>query len=144
MTDTTDSPVDWVQEHITKYVETDGEQGHLWRGYPTLLLTTTGRASGKSRRTALIYGTDGDRYVVVASQGGAPTDPNWYRNLAADPEVHVQVKADRFTARARTATEAEKPALWKMMAGVYPPYEEYQAKTDRNIPVVILTALARS
>ena len=76
----------------------------------------------------LIYGTDGDRHVVVASQGGAP----------ADPEVHVQVKADKFTARARTATEAEKPALWKMMVGVYPPYEEYQAKTDRSVPVVIL------
>jgi deazaflavin-dependent oxidoreductase (nitroreductase family) len=104
----------------------------------TLLLTTTGRRSGQARTTPLIYGRDGDRYVVVASRGGAPQHPAWYENLAAHPEVTVQVMADRFKARARTASAAERPALWKTMAAIWPPYDEYQAKTSRTIPVVVL------
>jgi deazaflavin-dependent oxidoreductase (nitroreductase family) len=103
-----------------------------------LLLTTTGRHSGQPRTTPLIYGRDGDRYLVVASRGGAPKHPDWYENLVAQPEVHVQVMADRFKARARTATAAEKPPLWKTMAAIFPPYDEYQTRTTREIPVVIL------
>lgn len=133
-----DSPRDWVAEHIRSYVASDGAEGHFWKGVPTLLLTTRGRRSGKLRRTALIYGRDGDRYVVVASQGGAPTHPAWYLNLTADPRVEVQVGAERFAARARTATPEEKPALWRQMAVIWPQYDEYQAKTDRDIPVVLL------
>jgi deazaflavin-dependent oxidoreductase (nitroreductase family) len=138
MTDVHDSPTGWVADHIKHYVETDGEQGHLWRGVPTLLLTTKGRKSGQLRRTALIYGKHGSSYLLVASQGGADTHPAWYLNLTANPEVQVQVGADQFTARARTATELEKPELWATMAAIWPAYDEYQTKTERPIPVVIL------
>ncbi len=133
-----DSPTDWVAKHIQRYVETDGADGHLWRGVPTLLLTTKGKRSGKLRRTALIYGRDGDRRVVVASRGGAPEHPLWYQNLVAEPKVQVQVMADRFEARARTATPDEKARLWPVMAGIWPAYDEYQTRTDREIPLVIL------
>ena len=131
-------PPGWQQEHARRYVESGGKDGHIWEGVTTLLLTTTGRRSGQARTTPLIYGRDGDRYVVVASRGGAPQHPAWYENLAARPEVTVQVIADRFKARARTASAAERPALWKTMAAIWPPYDEYQAKTSRTIPVVIL------
>ena len=98
-----DSPTDWVADHIKRYVETDGQDGHNWRGVRTLLITTRGRKSGKLRRTALIYGEDGDRHVIVASKGGHSSHPAWYLNLGEDPEVDVQVGADRFKAQARTA-----------------------------------------
>lgn len=133
-----DSPRDWVREHIQEYVQTEGRKGHLWRGYPTLLLTTRGRKTGKLRRTALIYGQDGDNYVVVASRGGHPHNPNWYLNLAVNPEVRVQVKDDKFPAQARTAAGEERARLWRMMVSIFPTYEEYQQKTKREIPVVVL------
>jgi len=138
MTEVHDSPAGWVNEHIKSYVESDGEQGHLWRGVPTLLLTTKGRKSGQWRRTALIYGRHGSSYLLVASQGGADTHPAWYLNLTANPEVQVQVGADKFTARARTATEQEKPELWAAMVAIWPDYDQYQTKTQRPIPVVVL------
>lgn len=128
----------WQADHAKRYIETDGAEGHIWRGVPTLLLTTTGTRTGQPYTTPLIYGTDAGRYLIVASKGGAAADPQWYRNLVAQPEVSVQVAADRFAARARTATPAEKPALWEQMAAIWPAYNEYQAKTDRDIPVVIL------
>ncbi|MEU4380274.1 nitroreductase family deazaflavin-dependent oxidoreductase [Micromonospora echinofusca] len=134
-----DSPQGWVADHIRRYVETDGAEGHEWQpGVFTLLLTTRGRRSGKLRRTALIYGRDGDAYLVVASQGGDPKHPAWYLNLHDEPLVEVQVGAERFTARARTATAEEKPRMWSTMAAIWPAYDEYQAKTDRDIPVVVL------
>ena len=135
----TDSPTGWVAEHVDRYVETDGREGHEWRGVPTLLLTTRGRKSGKLRRTALIYGKDGEgRYLLVASKGGAPEQPSWYLNLAAHPEVEVQVGADKFAARARTADAREKPRLWQLMTSIWPDYDGYQKKTSRDIPVVIV------
>jgi deazaflavin-dependent oxidoreductase (nitroreductase family) len=133
-----DSPSGWVAKHIRRYVETDGEEGHRWRGVNTLLLTTRGRRSGKLRRTALIYGRDGDRYLIVGSQGGADEHPFWYRNLVENPDVEVQVGAETFPARARTATAEEKPKLWRIMTSIWPDYDAYQAKTERDIPVVIL------
>ncbi|GGO86534.1 nitroreductase family deazaflavin-dependent oxidoreductase [Wenjunlia tyrosinilytica] len=133
-----DSPVQWVNGHIRRYVESDGADGHEWRGNTILLLTTIGRRSGKPRRTALIYREDGGRYVVVASKGGADAPPAWYLNLAENPEVRVQVGADKFPARARTAAAEEKPALWELMAEKWPDYNNYQAKTDREIPVIVL------
>lgn len=136
-----DSPTGWVAKHIRDYVETDGRSGHRWRGVPTLLLTTRGRKSGKLRRTALIYGEDGDRYVVVASRGGHAKHPAWYLNLVDNPEVEVQVGADKFSARAHTATAEEREQLWKMMVSVWSTYESYQAKTKREIPVVVLTRI---
>lgn len=133
-----DSPVDWVNEHTRQYVESGGEQGHDWNGVPTLLLTTTGRKSGVRRRTALIYGTSGDAHVIVASKGGAPEHPAWFLNLEADPDVELQVGPDVFAARARVATGAERETLWRDMAVIWPAYDEYAAKTDREIPVVVL------
>jgi deazaflavin-dependent oxidoreductase (nitroreductase family) len=134
----TDSPTDWVAAHIHGYVESDGENGHEWQGVPTLLLTTRGRTSGKLRRTALIYGRDGDSYLVVASKGGAPQHPSWYLNLVANPDVELQVGAEKFSARARTATPEDKPRLWSLMTAIWPDYDDYQKKTDREIPLVIL------
>ena len=126
------------QEHVKRYEATDGEEGHDWQGTTALILTTTGRRSGEARPTPLIYQQHGDAYLVVASDGGADQPPAWYRNLEADPEVQVQVKADRFPARARAATPEEKPEMWRTMTGAWPAYDDYQQKTDREIPVVVL------
>jgi len=131
-------PPGWQQAHARRYIESDGKDGHIWEGVTTLLLTTTGRRTGLARTTPLIYGRAGERYLVVASRGGAPAHPSWYDNLVAQPIVQVQVLADRFKARARTATAAERPALWKTMAAIWPPYDDYQQRTAREIPVVIL------
>ena len=127
------------EEHIKVYRETDGEQGYLWNGAPILLLTTTGRKSGEPRTSALIFGRDGDDLLLVASQGGAPTHPNWYHNLTTNPDVEIQVRGDVFPATARTATDDEKARLWSIMTEVWPNYDAYQERTDRQIPVVVLT-----
>jgi len=138
MTEIHDSPSSWVKDHIDQYVRSNGAEGHYSNGVPYLLITTKGRKTGKLRRTALIYGQHGSSYLVVASQGGAPTHPAWYLNLEANPEVQLQVGPDTFTAHARTATEQEKPELWRTMTGIWPDYDEYQTLTDRPIPVVVL------
>jgi deazaflavin-dependent oxidoreductase (nitroreductase family) len=126
------------REHVKRYQETDGREGHEWEGTTTLLLTTTGRKSGQPRTTPLIYRKQGDAYTVIASNGGSEEPPLWYRNLQADPNVEVQVLGDRFTARARTASPDEKPAMWRTMAGTWPAYDDYQEKSSREIPVVVL------
>lgn len=133
-----DSPSGWVRDHIEEYVATDGQKGHKWRGMTTLLLTTRGRKSGKLRRTALIYGRDGDNYLIVASNGGSAKHPLWYLNLVADPEVEIQAGPDRIAARARIAGPEEKPRLWAIMTAIFPTYDRYQAKASREIPLVIL------
>ena len=127
------------QEHVERYRATDGEEGHDWeRGSSVLLLTTRGNKTGEQRTTPLIYGRSGDDYLIVASKGGADDPPAWYLNIEANPEVEVQVKADRFRARARVAGPGEKPEMWKTMTAEWPAYDEYQEKTDREIPVVVL------
>lgn len=127
------------QEHVRVYRETGGETGHLWKeGSTVLLLTTTGRSTGKQGTTPLIYARDGDDYVIVASQGGAPEHPGWYRNLVKTPEVEVQVGPDVFTAHARTAEGPERDRLWEKVNEVWPHYAEYQTRTTREIPVVVL------
>jgi proline iminopeptidase len=128
------------EEHVRRYRETDGEVGHIWRnGSKILLLTTKGRTTGEPRTTPLIYEDSGDGdYVIVASKGGAPEHPGWYRNLAKEPHVEVQVKGDIFRANARTATGAERERLWKLAALQWPAYDDYAKKTDREIPVVVL------
>jgi deazaflavin-dependent oxidoreductase (nitroreductase family) len=126
-------------EHVRRYRETDGEEGHDWQGTQTLLLTTKGRKSGEQRTTPLIYGQSGEDYLIVASKGGADEPPAWYLNIEADPEVELQVKADRFNARARTATAEEKPEMWRTMTAHWPQYDEYQSKTSREIPIVVLS-----
>ncbi len=127
------------KEHVRRYRETGGEVGHIWKeGSTILLLTTTGRKSGELRTTPLIYARDGDRYVIVASQGGAPDHPGWYKNLAKDPHVELQVLDEVFSANARTAEGDERERLWRKANEVWPHYDEYAERTDREIPVVVL------
>jgi deazaflavin-dependent oxidoreductase (nitroreductase family) len=129
-------------EHTKKYRETGGQEGHDWQGTQVLLLTTKGRKSGQPRELPLIYGKHGDDYLIVASKGGADTPPAWYLNLEAEPEVEVQVRGDRFKASARTATAGEKAELWPIMTKEWPDYDDYQKKTARDIPVVVLERAA--
>lgn len=127
------------KEHTQKYRETDGEVGHEWQGTQTLLLTTTGRKSGEPRELPLIYAPwEDDVYLIVASNGGQDKPPAWYVNLREDPSVEVQVKADRFKARARNATAEEKAKMWPTMTTEWPAYDDYQKQTDREIPIVVL------
>jgi deazaflavin-dependent oxidoreductase (nitroreductase family) len=127
------------EAHIQAYRESGGEVGYVWNGVPTLLLTVTGRRTGRELTSALIFGRDGDDYLVVASKGGWPSHPSWYLNLQVNAAAKIQVKAEHIAVRARTASEAEKPRLWKIMTGVWPNYDVYQARTDRDIPVVVLS-----
>jgi deazaflavin-dependent oxidoreductase (nitroreductase family) len=137
---------DWIKDHISRYVATDGADGYLWDAsigggkgmVPTLLLTTIGRKSGRVLTLPLIFGRSGPNYVVVGSKGGAPVHPARYLNLQATPEVQVQVKAEKFKALAYTADAAERAVLWPKMIEIYGPYAEYQTKTARQIPVVVL------
>lgn len=125
-------------EHVRVYRETAGERGYHWRGTTILLLTTQGRKSGESRTTPLIHRADGDRWVVVASKGGAPAHPSWYENLLADPDATIEVLSETIPVRASTAQGEERDRLWALMAEVWPAYDDYQTKTDREIPIVVL------
>jgi deazaflavin-dependent oxidoreductase (nitroreductase family) len=127
------------EEHVRVYRQTAGEHGYHWRGAKILLLTTEGRSSGQPRTTPLIHETDGDRWVIVASKGGAPKNPSWFENLLANPEATIQVRADTVPVRATTAAGEERDRLWSLMNEAWPAYEEYQANTTREIPVVVLT-----
>ena len=127
------------QEHVRRYRETDGDEGHIWKeGSTILLLTTRGRNTGNETTTPLIYQLDGDNPVIVASQGGAPTHPGWYRNLSKNPEVRVQILGEQFSAHARTAEGEERERLWRKMNEIWPHYDEYAQRTNRKIPVVVL------
>lgn len=126
-------------EHVEAYESSDGADGYIWNGAPILVLTTTGASSGKVRKHALIYGADGDDVVLVASAGGAPDNPQWYVNLAAEPHVKVQVRADRYDGVARTAAGEERTRLWRLMNELWPSYDDYQERTDREIPVVVIS-----
>ncbi|MFC5744322.1 nitroreductase family deazaflavin-dependent oxidoreductase [Actinomadura rugatobispora] len=127
------------ENHVRAYRESGGEVGYIWNGAPTLLLTTTGRRSGLPRTIPIIYGRVGADHLLVASRGGAPKHPHWYLNLQADPEAEIQVRREILQVTARTAAEDEKPRLWKIMTGLWPNYDVYQARTDRIIPVVVLS-----
>lgn len=137
-----DSSWDWVAEQTRAYLASGGTEGHESNGVYTLVLATTGRRTGEPRRNCLIYGRSGDDFVVVASKGGADEDPAWFKNLEAEPSVGVQVGPRRFTARARVASPAEREALWPRMVEIFPLYAEYARKTERVIPVVLLTPQA--
>ncbi len=126
-------------EHVRVYRETDGERGYHWRGTTILLLSTQGRKSGEERTTPLIHRSDGERWVIVASKGGAPEHPGWYENLLANPEAGIQVLGEEIPVLASTAAGEERERLWAAMTEVWPAYDEYKTKTDREIPVVILT-----
>ena len=136
----------WIQNHVRQYLESGGAEGHMWDSstvggpgpLPTLLLTTTGRKSRTKQLVPLIYGKTDGGVVVIASKGGAPEHPGWYRNLSANPDVEVQVGTDRFRAEAKTIDGPERAKLWEQMVKIYPPYTAYQQKTERTIPVVVL------
>jgi deazaflavin-dependent oxidoreductase (nitroreductase family) len=140
------STIPWIAKHIELY-RSDPEKAHMWDStplggpglLPTLLLTTTGRKSGEPRALPLIYGTDGDSYVIIASKGGMPNHPIWFLNLEANPSCHIQVGSKSLDVRARVAEGEERERIWKKMAEIYPPYDDYQKNAgERVIPVVIL------
>jgi deazaflavin-dependent oxidoreductase (nitroreductase family) len=126
------------EEHVRVYRETAGERGYHWRGTTILLLSTVGRRSGETRTTPLIHRTDGDRWIIVASKGGAPANPGWYENLLANPQATIEVPGETVSVRASTAEGEERARLWSLMSEVWPAYDEYQARTEREIPVVVL------
>jgi deazaflavin-dependent oxidoreductase (nitroreductase family) len=137
----------WMVDHANRYISSGGSDGHIYKvtppglsemNVPSLLLTTTGRKSGEKFIFPLFYGEDGGKYFVVASKGGAPEHPGWYRNMLADPVVEVQVGTKKLTARARTVSGAERTRLWEKSLDFWPPYADYQKKTEREIPVVVL------
>jgi proline iminopeptidase len=141
----------WMVEHANRYLSSGGSEGHIYKmtqpgrpemSVPSLLLTTTGRKSGESFIFPLFYGEDGGKCFVIASKGGAPEHPGWYRNILADPVVEVQVGTKKLKARARTAEGAERARLWEKSLVFWPPYADYQKKTQREIPVVVLEPLA--
>lgn len=137
MTTTSDDGL-FGEEHVRVYRETHGARGYNWRGTTILLLTTKGRRSGEEHTTPLIHRTDGDRWVIVASKGGAPDDPGWFKNLKAHPEATIEVRGDKIPVRARVAEGDERTRLWSRMTEVWPDYDRYQEKTSRRIPVVVL------
>jgi deazaflavin-dependent oxidoreductase (nitroreductase family) len=128
------------QEHVRAYQRTAGKLGYHWRGTTILLLTTVGRVSGEERTTPLIFRQDGNRYVVIASKGGSPENPDWYENLEATHDAVIQIKEGRIPVSARTAHGEERARLWEWMAEVWPDYRAYQARTEREIPVVVFEA----
>ena len=143
---------DWMVAHANRYIASGGTEGHMYkinvpgRGEitaPALLLTTTGRKSGEKFIFPLFYGADGDRYFIVASKGGAPEHPGWYSNILADADVEVQVGTKKVKAHAETVTGEERARLWEKALEFWPPYADYQTKTEREIPVVVLTLPTR-
>lgn len=143
------STIPWIAEHIALY-RSDPEKARMWDSaplggpgiLPTLLLTTTGRKSGEPRSLPLIYGEIGDSYVVIASKGGMPDHPLWFRNLEFQPECEIQVGALQAPARSRIAEGDERARLWAQMVELYPPYVDYQKSTERTIPVVVLDPIS--
>ena len=138
----------WMLEHTNRYISSGGTDGHMYKvtppGYPemtvpALLLTTTGRKSGEKFIFPLFYGETGNSYIIVASKGGAPEHPGWYRNILANSEVEVQVGTAKMRARARTAVGEERSRLWEQAVKFFPPYADYKVKAaGREIPVVVL------
>jgi proline iminopeptidase len=138
----------WMKDHADQYLKSGGTEGHHYTlsrpgapdlTVPSLLLTTTGRKSGQSYLFPLFYGKDGGSYFVIASKGGAPEHPGWYRNILANPLVGIQVGTEKLQARARTASGEERARLWKQAVAFFPPYADYAVKAaDREIPVVVL------
>lgn len=130
-------------QHVQKYEETGGKVGHTWNGTQVLIVHAKGRKSGETRKVPLIYGRDGDDFLIVASKGGAPEHPGWYLNLVAHPDVTIQVLDQLLPVTAHTATPQERPRLWPIMTAQWPDYDAYQAKTDREIPLVVLRPRGR-
>ncbi len=139
MTEAEYEPSSWdmVADHVERYVATDGADGFEFHGAKCVILTTMGRKSGKIRRSPVVRVRDGDRYLAVASMGGSPRHPGWYLNLLEDPSVTIQDRAEIHHLTARTATAAEKAALWPKAVEQWPDYDDYQARTERDIPLIV-------
>ena len=134
------SPSDWVAEQVELYEGSGGTDGLTLRdtGLPVIIVTNQGKNTGAIRKTPLMRAKDGNSYILVASRGGNPNHPNWYHNLKADPNVEIRDKTEVFPMRVREVVDsAEKQRLWDIAVEAFPPYQEYQAKTDRIIPVFI-------
>lgn len=137
---------EWIADHLRIYRESGGSDGHMWDStaaggnglLPCLLLHTTGRRSGKEFVHPLIYGRHGDGYVIVASKGGADTQPGWYFNLLDNPAARIQVGTEELNTRARILDGTEREQVWQDMVALFPPYTAYQAKTQRRIPIFVL------
>lgn len=139
---------DWISDHLREYRESGGKAGHHFDTTPfgggiqtCLLLATVGRKSGNPHTHPLLYGEDGENFIIVGSKGGSDSHPAWYHNLIANPEVDLQVGVETFRAKATLAAGAERDRLWKRMSEVYPPYIDYQARTARQIPLFSLSRL---
>lgn len=139
-----ESPIGWVREHARRYEESGGTEGYEYLGVPCLLLTVRGRRTGKLRRTALMCGRDGDDFVVVGSKGGYAHHPLWFLNLMANPDVTVRYRTEVFPAHAELVGPQDRARLWPQMVELFPNYADYQAKTDREIPLVRLTRTAQA
>jgi F420H(2)-dependent quinone reductase len=140
MSDYIPSPRQWVAEQVELYEESGGTAGLTLRdtGLPVIIVTNLGRKTGAIRKTPLMRVVDGDNYILVASQGGAPKHPLWYYNLKADPNVEIRDKTEVFAMRVREVVDAaERERLWKIAVEAFPPYHEYQNKTERLIPVFV-------
>jgi len=129
-------------EHVHSYLETNGEIGYRWKEDASVaILFTTGRRTGLARTVPLIFARDGDDVVLVASKGGAPQNPGWYRNLRKTPEAEIQIMGDRWRVRAHDVEGEERERLWEKMNEIWPHYDEYATRTDREIPIVVLERL---
>lgn len=127
---------------IEEFRANGGETSGPFKGRPLLLLTTKGAKSGEARTTPLVYSRDGDRFVIIASMGGAPKHPSWFLNLSANPEVTLEVGTEKFRARASVPDGAERDRLYAAQAAEMPAFNEYQQKTSRRIPVVVLERIS--
>ena len=134
-----DSPSPWARKHVEQYLESGGEAVEHPMDDRLILLYVTGRRSGEIRRVPVVHFADGDDMLIVASKGGAPEDPEWFRNLAADPRVWVRFRDDFFEARAEVLTPEERASAWGMLTSIAPSFADYQAKVERTIPVVRLS-----
>lgn len=142
----------WMLDHVGRYLSSGGTDGHMYTitpsnlptmTVPSLLLTTTGRKSGEKFLFPLFYGQSGSSYFVIASKGGAPAHPGWYRNILVDPNAEIQVGTAKIRVRARTATGEERTQLWDQAVKIWPPFADYQVKaTGREIPVVVLEPIS--
>ena len=132
------SPSDWVADHVERYERTDGKDGGEFNGVACVILTTTGRKTGKTRKTPLVRVPHGDGYLVIASMGGQPKHPVWYLNVLAHPQVALQDGPDRRDYAARVAEGDERAELWDAAVAAYADYADYQERCDREIPVVVL------
>lgn len=133
-----DNPTGWVARHIRRYVESGGVRGHTFNGHDALLLTTRGRRTGRLRRTALFYGRDGERYVLVATAVRGGGNPAWYLNLLHNPAVVVQVRSEILPAVATPAAASERPRLWALMVDVVPKYLDYERRAGRDLAVAVI------